>query len=48
MQAGAGGEDVLTLPGKYELFLNLRSTMAKKKVPAMSTRERRAVLGKGS
>lgn len=34
-----------TRPGKNRLFLNLRRKKAMKKVPAMSTRDRRAVLG---
>ena len=48
VKARTGGEGVLTLPGKKELYLNLRSIMARKKVPAMSTRERRAVLGRAA
>lgn len=34
-----------TRPGKNRLFLNLRRKKAMKKVPAMSTRDSRAVLG---
>lgn len=38
----------LTLPGRKELFLNLRRKKARKKVPAMRTRDSSAVLGSGS
>lgn len=37
----------LTLPGRKELFLNWRRKKARKKVPAMRTRDSRAVLGFG-
>lgn len=36
------------MPGRKELFLNLRRKKARKKVPAMRTRDSRAVLGSGT
>lgn len=43
---GSGGSP--TLPGRKELFLNWRRKKARKKVPAMSTRDSSAVLGSGT
>lgn len=39
---------ILTLPGRKALFLNLRRKKARKKVPAMRTRDSSAVLGSGT
>lgn len=46
--AGGAVPPVLTLPGRKALFLNLRRKKARKKVPAMRTRDSSAVLGCGS
>lgn len=39
---------LLTVPGRKALFLNLRRKKARKKVPAMRTRDSNAVLGSGT
>lgn len=39
---------ILTLPGRKALFLNWRRKKARKKVPAMRTRDSSAVLGSGT